>query len=142
MDNKTELCIQQLNSQISSLEALTQLLDEELTALSSRNGDGLKDIARQKITFLNTIQKTDKDLSTFPADIFKDPDVVPLTKKVNTLLHKCKNQNEVNAKAAHLANMTVRELKEILIGTPTSTTYTEEGSVVENVGELVKNLKA
>ncbi|MCF2856500.1 flagellar protein FlgN [Pseudoalteromonas sp. SMS1] len=142
MDNKTELCIQQLNSQISSLEALTQLLDEELTALSSRNGDGLKDIARQKITYLNTIQKTDKDLSTLPVEIFNDPNITPLTKKINDLLYKCKSKNEVNAKAAHLANLTVRELKEILIGTPTSTTYTEEGSVVENVGELVKNLKA
>ncbi|KZN45671.1 flagellar export chaperone FlgN [Pseudoalteromonas luteoviolacea] len=142
MDNTTELCIQQLNAQIASLEALTQLLDEELTILSSRNGDSLKEIARQKITYLNTIQKTDKSLSSFPAELFKDPDVVPLTEEINTLLYKCKNQNEVNAKAAHLANMTVRELKEILIGTPTSTTYTEEGSVVENVSELVKNLKA
>ncbi|MBQ4836332.1 MULTISPECIES: flagellar export chaperone FlgN [Pseudoalteromonas] len=142
MDKDIELCIQQLTAQITSLEALTQLLDDELTALSSRNGDGLKDIARQKITFLNTIQKTDKSLSTYPKELFQDPDVAPLTEQINLLLIKCKNQNEVNAKAAHLAHMTVRELKEILIGRPMSTTYTEEGNVVENVGEIVKNLKA
>ncbi|ESP95504.1 MULTISPECIES: flagellar export chaperone FlgN [Pseudoalteromonas] len=142
MDKDIELCIQQLTAQITSLEALTQLLDDELNALSSRNGDGLKDIARQKITFLNTIQKTDKSLSTYPKELFQDPDVAPLTEQINLLLLKCKNQNEVNAKAAHLAHMTVRELKEILIGRPMSTTYTEEGNVVENVGEIVKNLKA
>ncbi|KZN53337.1 flagellar export chaperone FlgN [Pseudoalteromonas luteoviolacea] len=142
MDKTLELCVQQLTTQISSLEALTLLLDEELTALSTRNGDGLKDIARQKITFLNNIQKTDKELSSYPKELFQNPDVAPLTEQIDLLLIKCKNQNEVNAKAAHLAHMTVRELKEILIGRPTSTTYTEDGSVVENVGELVKNLKA
>ncbi|MDK1287412.1 flagellar export chaperone FlgN [Pseudoalteromonas umbrosa] len=142
MDKALELCVQQLTTQISSLEALTLLLDEELNALSSRNGDGLKDIARQKITLLNSIQKTDKDLSSYTKELFQSPDVTPLTEQIDLLLIKCKNQNEVNAKAAHLAQMTVRELKEILIGRPTSTTYTEDGSVVENVGEIVKNLKA
>ncbi|KID58240.1 flagellar biogenesis protein [Pseudoalteromonas luteoviolacea] len=142
MDKTIELCVQQLTAQITSLEALTLLLDEELDALSARNGEGLKDIARQKITFLNSIQKTDKDLSNFPKELFQDPDVVPLTEQIEHLLIKCKNKNEVNAKAAHLAHMTVRELKEILIGRPMSTTYTEEGNVVENVGEIVKNLKA
>ncbi|KZN65711.1 hypothetical protein N473_11845 [Pseudoalteromonas luteoviolacea CPMOR-1] len=142
MDKTIELCVQQLNAQITSLEALTLLLDEELDALSARNGEGLKDIARQKITFLNSIQKTDKDLSNFPKELFQDPDVIPLTEQIERLLIKCKNKNEVNAKAAHLAHMTVRELKEILIGRPMSTTYTEEGNVVENVGEIVKNLKA
>ncbi|AOT09387.1 flagellar export chaperone FlgN [Pseudoalteromonas luteoviolacea] len=142
MDKTVELCVQQLTAQITSLEALTQLLDEELDALSARNGEGLKDIARQKITFLNSIQKTDKDLSTYPKELFQNPDVMPLTEQIELLLIKCKNKNEVNAKAAHLAHMTVRELKEILIGRPMSTTYTEEGNVVENVGEIVKNLKA
>ncbi|MCG7537840.1 flagellar protein FlgN [Pseudoalteromonas sp. OOF1S-7] len=142
MDDQTALCAHQLTAQINLLEALTQLLDDELEALASRNGDNLKEIARTKLTTLNQLQKLDKDLSKYPQNTFSHDEITPLTEQVKDLLYRCKKQNDVNAQAAHQAQLTVRELKDILIGAPTSMTYGQDGSVVSNMGELVKNIKA
>ncbi|WP_125721145.1 flagella synthesis protein FlgN [Pseudoalteromonas rubra] len=142
MDDQTALCAHQLTAQINLLEALTQLLDDELEALASRNGDNLKEIARTKLTTLNQLQKLDKDLSKYPQATFSHEEITPLTEQVKDLLQRCKKQNDVNAQAAHQAQLSVREMKDILIGAPTSMTYGQDGSVVSNMGELVKNLKA
>ena len=142
MDDQINLCHHKLESQLQHLNALTQLLDAELACLASKKGDGLKDIAREKLTLLNTIQKLDKELSGFNQDIFKTEQIKPLTESVNSLLLKCKKQNEVNAQAAHQAQLAVKELKNILIGAPTSVTYGQDGGVISENSELVKNLKA
>ncbi|MAD90680.1 MAG: flagellar biogenesis protein [Pseudoalteromonas sp.] len=142
MDDQINLCHHKLENQIQHLNALTQLLDAELECLASKKGDGLKDIAREKLTLLNTIQKLDKEISGFNQEIFESDPIKPLTKSVNALLLQCKKQNDVNAQAAHQAHMAVKELKDIIIGAPTSITYGQDGGVVSANSELVKNLKA
>ncbi|WP_404390870.1 flagellar export chaperone FlgN [Pseudoalteromonas phenolica] len=142
MDDQINLCHHKLENQLQHLNALTQLLDAELECLASKKGDGLKDIAREKLTLLNTIQKLDKEISGFNQEIFESDPIKPLTKSVNALLLQCKKQNDVNAQAAHQAHMAVKELKDIIIGAPTSITYGQDGGVVSANSELVKNLKA
>lgn len=142
MDDQINLCHHKLENQIQHLNALTLLLDAELECLASKKGDGLKDIAREKLTLLNTIQKLDKEISGFNQEIFESDPIKPLTKSVNALLLQCKKQNDVNAQAAHQAHMAVKELKDIIIGAPTSITYGQDGGVVSANSELVKNLKA
>ena len=53
-----------------------------------------------------------------------------------------KKQNEVNAHAAHQAQLSVKQLKGILIGAPSSMTYDQAGSVVNTDNSIVRNLKA
>lgn len=142
MADQVTLCIHKLETQLSNLATLTLLLDGELDILASKKGEGLKDAAREKLTLLNAIQKLDKELSTFPADTFQEDEVMALTKKIKSLLQECKTKNDVNAKAAHQAQLSVRQLKEILIGGPSSLTYGQDGSVVSGNSELVKNIKA
>lgn len=142
MADQVTLCIHKLETQLSNLTTLTLLLDGELDILASKKGEGLKDAAREKLTLLNAIQKLDKELSTFPADTFQEDEVMALTKQIKSLLQECKTKNDVNAKAAHQAQLSVRQLKEILIGSPSSLTYGQDGSVVSGNSELVKNIKA
>jgi len=142
MDDQINLCHHKLENQIQHLNALTQLLDAELECLASKKGDGLKDIAREKLTLLNTIQKLDKEISGFNQEIFESDPIKPLTKSVNALLLQCRKQNDVNAQAAHQAHMAVKELKDIIIGAPTSITYGQDGGVVSANSELGKDLKA
>ena len=142
MDDQINLCHHKLEKQIQNLNALTQLLDVELECLAGKKGDGLKDIAREKLTLLNSIQKLDKEISGFNKDIFQIEQIIPLTNTINSLLLKCKKQNDVNAQAAHQAQLAVRELRDIIIGVPTSITYGQDGEVVNANSELVKNLKA
>ncbi|BBN81059.1 hypothetical protein PA25_10440 [Pseudoalteromonas sp. A25] len=142
MDEHLTLCLHKLEQQLTHLTALTQLLDSELNALAAKKGDGLKDIAREKLTLLNTIQKLDKELSGFEKSLFAHQESQHITSKINSLLIECKQKNEVNAHAAHQANLSIRELKDILIGGPSSVTYGQDGAVVSQNNELVRNLKA
>ncbi|CAM3936215.1 flagellar export chaperone FlgN [Pseudoalteromonas byunsanensis] len=142
MDDQLSLCLHKLEKQLTHLTTLTQLLDSELNALAAKKGDGLKELAREKLLLLNTIQKLDKELSGFDGGLFQQPEAKNVTTKIETLLHECKHKNEVNAHAAHLAHLSVRELKDILIGVPSSVTYGQDGAVVSRNDELVKNLKA
>ncbi|MEI5638157.1 MULTISPECIES: flagella synthesis protein FlgN [unclassified Pseudoalteromonas] len=142
MDDTVRLCHHKLSQQISALEALTQLLVDELEALASRRGDSLKDIAREKLSHITKLQQLDKELAQVDVELFKNEELTPLVDQVKSLLNDCKRKNEVNAKAAHHANVSTRELKEILIGVPASVTYGEDGSVKSSDNKLVKNLKA
>jgi flagella synthesis protein FlgN len=142
MDNQVALCQHKLESQLQQLNDLTLILDAELNALSSRKGDGLKEIAREKLMLLNAIQKLDKELSGFASELFSHEAIIPITKSINEKLLNCKKQNDVNAQAAHQANLAVRELKNILIGAPSSVTYGQDGAVINAEAKLVKNIKA
>ncbi|NOU50757.1 flagellar protein FlgN [Pseudoalteromonas sp. JBTF-M23] len=142
MDDHLALCVHKLEKQLTHLTTLTQLLDSELELLAAKKGDGLKELAREKLTLLHSIQSLDKELSGFDKALFSQPDAVNLTSNIENLLIECKQKNDVNAQAAHQANLSVRELKEILIGAPSSVTYDQDGAVVSRNSELVKNLKA
>lgn len=142
MDEQIKLCQHKLQIQYDNLTALTQLLDDELASLVSRKGENLKELAKKKIDLLNAIQKLDKETSSFNADVFLTESIKEAMESVKALLKQCQSKNDVNAKAAHQANLSVKELKSILIGTPTSITYGEDGTVVTGNSELVKNLKA
>ncbi|TMO63237.1 flagellar export chaperone FlgN [Pseudoalteromonas aurantia] len=142
MADQVTLCVHKLEIQRSNLTTLTQLLDGELDILASKKGEGLKDAAREKLTLLNAIQKLDKELATFSSETFQHDTVKKLTSSIKTLLLECKTKNDVNAKAAHQAQLSVRQLKEILIGSPNSITYGQDGSVVAGNSELVKDIKA
>jgi flagella synthesis protein FlgN len=142
MDEQLNLCLHKLETQLTNLATLTQLLDSELDALAARKGDHLKELARDKLTLLNTIQKQDKELSSFDKALFQAEEAIEKTDKIEELLIECKRKNEVNAQAAHQAHLSARELKSILLGAPSSITYGQDGNVVTGNSELVKNLKA
>ncbi|CAH9065961.1 hypothetical protein PSECIP111951_03501 [Pseudoalteromonas holothuriae] len=142
MDDQLNLCVHKLDKQLTHLSTLTQLLDSELESLAARKGDGLKDLAREKLTLLNNIQKLDKEISGFDKYLFEQEKAKVITAKIENLLIECKQKNEVNAQAAHQANLSIKDLKEILIGAPSSVTYSQDGAVVSQNNELVKNLKA
>ena len=72
----------------------------------------------------------------------QDDEVSALIKQVNTLLASCKKKNDVNAHAAHQAQLSVKQLKDILIGAPSSMTYDQGGSVIQGDKKIVHNLKA
>ncbi|NMM40123.1 flagellar protein FlgN [Pseudoalteromonas arctica] len=143
MADHTSLISSKLVMQLNCLTSLADILEEELTAIASRRGEGLKDIAKQKLAFLSQIQTLDKELKALFADNdIESEAVTSLTSDVHKLLELCKKKNDVNAHAAHHAQLTVKQLKDILIGVPTSTTYDQGGSVIHGNSKIVHNLKA
>lgn len=132
-----------LNEQVKCLGSLQALLSEELTVIASRRGEGLKELAQQKMSFLTKLTKLDKELNKlFVANDENSAEVNELVAQVKTELAQCQKQNKVNSHAARQAHLSVKQLKEILIGAPTSMTYDQGGSVVNTDNKLVRNLKA
>ncbi|ASM50790.1 flagella synthesis protein FlgN [Pseudoalteromonas espejiana DSM 9414] len=132
-----------LNEQVNCLGSLQALLNEELTVIASRRGEGLKELAQQKMSFLTKLTKLDKELNKlFVANDENSAEVNELVAQVKTELAQCQKQNKVNSHAARQAHLSVKQLKEILIGAPTSMTYDQGGSVVNTDNKLVRNLKA
>ncbi|MGJ8484020.1 flagellar export chaperone FlgN [Pseudoalteromonas sp. SYSU M81236] len=143
MANLNHLIASKLTQQVSCLESIAALLDDELNAIASKRGEGLKSIAQQKISLLQQIQTIDKEVQKLSVNNdSKDDDVTALIKQVNSLLAECKKKNDVNAHAAHQAQLSVKQLKDILIGSPSSMTYDQGGSVVQGDKTIVHNLKA
>lgn len=94
------LCLHKLDVQAKQLEELFDLLEQELSSLASRNGDGLKDLARTKLTLLNAIQRVDKEIAAFAVDVLQDEEVTNVIAQVRKRLELCQQKNEVNAQAA------------------------------------------
>ena len=143
MADHNSLISVKLNQQVSCLDSLHTLLNDELSTIASRRGAGLKEIAQQKMSFLTRLSTLDKDLSKLIAsNDFQNSEVSELITQVKTQLVECQKQNNVNAHAARQAQLSVKQLKEILIGAPTSMTYNQDGKSVNTESKLVRNLKA
>ena len=143
MADHNSLITIKLNEQHNCLESLNILLNDELTSIASRRGEGLKEIAQQKMSFLTKLSTLDKELSKLIAsNDSQNSEISELISQVKTQLAQCQKQNNVNAHAARQAQLSVKQLKEILIGAPTSMTYDQAGKSVNTESKLVRNLKA
>ena len=143
MADHNSLITIKLNEQHNCLESLNILLNDELTSIASRRGEGLKEIAQQKMSFLTTLSNLDKELNKLIANNDEQTtEITDLIKLIRSKLEQCQEQNEVNAHAAHQAQLSVKQLKDILIGAPSSMTYDQAGSVINTDNNLVRNLKA
>ncbi|WP_462157605.1 flagellar export chaperone FlgN [Pseudoalteromonas sp. GB56] len=132
-----------LTQQINCLEDLLALLKDELTAIAGRSGAGLKELTPQKAEALNHIQKQDQHIAQLLASKPEpDDQEQQLIKNAQELLVQCKEQNQINAHAAHQAQLSVKQLKDILIGAPSSITYAADGGIKRSDNTLVRNLKA
>ena len=95
------------------------------------------------MSFLTKLSTLDKELSKLIAsNDSQNPEISELISQVKTQLAQCQKQNNVNAHAARQAQLSVKQLKEILIGAPTSMTYDQAGKSVNTESKLVRNLKA
>ncbi|ALS32169.1 flagella synthesis protein FlgN [Pseudoalteromonas translucida KMM 520] len=143
MADHNSLITIKLNEQHNCLESLNILLNDELTSIASRRGEGLKEITQQKMSFLTTLSSLDKELNKLIANNDEQTtEITDLIKLIRSKLEQCQKQNEVNAHAAHQAQLSVKQLKDILIGAPSSMTYDQAGSVINTDNNLVRNLKA
>ncbi|MEM0516598.1 flagellar export chaperone FlgN [Pseudoalteromonas sp. YIC-827] len=132
-----------LKQQQSSLNELLALLNDELTAIAGRSGTDLKALTPIKAQALTQIHKQDQHIAqllTHQGE--RDEQEQALIDKARELLAQCQKQNQINAQAAHQAQLSVKQLKDILIGAPSSITYAADGAIDRSDNKLVRNLKA
>ncbi|WP_105254918.1 flagellar export chaperone FlgN [Pseudoalteromonas sp. T1lg75] len=132
-----------LKQQHNSLNELLVLLNDELTVIAGRSGTELKSITPAKAQALTQIQKQDQHIAQLLArQSERDEQDQQLIDSARELLAQCQQQNQINAHAAHQAQLSVKQLKDILIGAPSSITYAADGAIDRSDNKLVRNLKA
>jgi len=134
---------QSLVEQKQNLDSLWLTLQNELEAINTRNGNALENSAKEKLALLNKISKLDKKLISSSLEQLKDsiPSIQKDITDINELLSNCKQQNDLNAHAAHQTQIAVKKVTDILLGSIKSLTYDNKGK--SQAGTLLsKGIKA
>ena len=83
MADHNSLISVKLNEQVKCLDSLYALLNEELSIIASRRGEGLKELAQQKMSFLTKLTQLDKELNKlFAANDENAPEVTERVAKL------------------------------------------------------------
>lgn len=120
-----------LKQQFQQLVQLNELLLIERETLSSRSPEDVEQITKQKMSALDQLQATDKQITnTFTEDDLKAPEAQDIKQQIEQALIELKHQNEVNAKILNHKQVSSNMLKEVLIGNrkdKSATTYDQLG---------------
>ena len=146
MSEQEQLTVQlakMLNQQKLRLQQMLTTLGEELEAIKQRNGELLVEVSEKKELQLEAIRNADSSFNneTSVEVINSTPDLKQMQQELNELLSKCQTQNEVCYLTATQNQITIEQVKNLLVGGSKNTTYNEQGQ--KNIsGSLSKGLKA
>ncbi len=130
--------------QLADMQSLTALMDEELKVIAKRDGDALKACSQEKAKLIRDISQRDNALKRFDLKQLRteDREIHDSISAIETILAECQEKNEVNAKAALQAQLSVQKVKDILIGLKPASTYSSSGTASSEGSRLGPNLKA
>ena len=133
----------QLNQQKVRLQQILVILENELEAIASRNGEQLVEIAKQKELQLESIRNADNTLNneSIIELIKQTPELVQLKQDVKELLLECQQKNEVCYLTAMQNQVAVEQVKNLLVGGSKNTSYNEQGQK-NTYGSLGRGIKA
>ena len=124
---------QSLEQQISNLEHLAELLEQELHLISTRDAESLMNLLKQKEQTLDAIQQNDAAVSKqYQAIIANEPaseQVNELIAHAKKLLEECQYRTEVNQKAVEQGQLRLTHLRNLMleVRAKESLTYDKSG---------------
>lgn len=131
--------------QLKNAQGLTQVLEQERLAITSRVSKDIEAIAKQKITLIQQLQTTDERIRRHPDvdTLSSDPELSPLVEKIRALVDECQKANEINGQALQRAQLSFNKLNNLMQQSQgkLGMTYTQEGQT-RNVTTLGTNIKA
>lgn len=119
----------QLQQQITRLKQIQTIMEQELIAIRDRNGDKLLEVAQQKELQLTAIRNADAQFQNDGAKAIlqSDDKAQSLRSEIETLLHACQQQNEINYLTATQNQIAIEQVKGLLLGGTKNTTYDAYG---------------
>ncbi|MGO1297185.1 MAG: flagella synthesis protein FlgN [Vibrio sp.] len=131
--------------QLQNAQALTDLLENEKIAITSRVSADIETYAKQKITLVSQLNNTDQRIASHPevSTLTNDSELSQMVTDIRTLVARCQEANTVNGEALVRAQMSFNKLNNLMqqsLG-KTGMTYTETGKT-RGVSTLGTNLKA
>lgn len=135
MDNLTT----SIKQQFSFLQELMQVLETELTLISSRDPESLINLLKRKEELLDNIQKQDGIITTTfqntdPGER-QSPEIQKLFDEANDLVSQCKYRTEINKTAVEQGQLRLEHLRNLLLESRAkeSLTYDKSGKTQGSV---------
>lgn len=131
--------------QLKNAKELSQLLEREKLAITSRVSKEIESLAKQKITLIEQLKITDDRISRHPdvENLKHDPELSPLVMQIQSIISECQQLNTVNGEALQRAQSSFNKLNNLMKQSQgkVGMTYTAEGQT-RNITTLGTNIKA
>ncbi len=131
--------------QLKNAIELSQLLEKEQLAITSRVSKDIEQVAKQKITLIEQLKITDERIARHPdvETLNAEPELSPLVKQIQSIIAECQKINTLNGEALQRAQSSFNKLNNLMQQSQgrLGMTYTAEGQT-RNVSTLGTNIKA
>ncbi|WPC74796.1 flagella synthesis protein FlgN [Vibrio porteresiae] len=131
--------------QLKNAQDLSELLEHEKIAITSRVSVDIEALAKQKLTLVSQLQQTDKRIATHPhvSSLTEDQYLNDLVEQIRAIVADCQQANMVNGEALNRAQLSFNKLNNLMqqsLG-KTGMTYNATGQT-RSVSTLGTNIKA
>lgn len=134
-----------LDYQLLNAQTLSSLLEKEKVAITSRVSNDIEKLAKEKLTVISQIQQTDQRIAshTDMALIAESEQLKDKVARIRSIIHDCKESNEVNGEALQRAQLSYNKLNNLMQQSrgKIGMTYTAGGRT-STVSTLGTNIKA
>ncbi|GLO61585.1 molecular chaperone [Vibrio sp. MACH09] len=133
-----------LDYQLQNAQALSSLLESEKVAITSRVSNDIETLAKEKLVLISQLQQTDQRIASHDdvALITEDDSYKDKVNQIRSIVHDCKQSNEVNGEALQRAQLSYNKLSNLMQQSrgKIGMTYTSGGrtSTVSTLGTDIK----
>ncbi len=133
-----------ISYQLENAQALSSLLEKEQQAITSRAAADIEKLATEKLHLITQLQQTDERIAshTDVEQLKSDDSLAEQVNLIRSIIHDCKQANEVNGEALQRAQLSYNKLNNLMQQSrgKMGMTYTAGGqtSTVSTLGTNVK----
>jgi flagella synthesis protein FlgN len=133
-----------LNNQEAELTKLHALLCNELNILKNRELSILEQASAEKEAILNKVNQLDQEIShhTSLKVLQQDENYSEQVSRITTLLHDCKQQNEINGQIINNSQIAINRFKNMLQKSISNNTMTYDSKGKTSISNKSIGLKA
>jgi len=105
-----------INYQLENAQTLSDLLDKEKVAITSRLSSEIEALAKEKLQLITQLQQTDQRIASH-TDIEKltlDEGLTGKVKLIRSIVYDCQQANEVNGEALQRAQLSYNKLHNLM----------------------------
>lgn len=105
-----------VNFQLQNAKALSDLLDSEKTAITSRKSTDIERIAKEKVVLVEQLRTTDQRIEAHSniSELTENPDLAQLVKIIKSVVYDCHQANLVNGEALNRAHLSFKKLSNMM----------------------------
>ncbi|MGF1845175.1 flagellar export chaperone FlgN [Vibrio clamense] len=134
-----------VNYQLKNAQDLSERLDLEKIAITSRVSVDIERIAKEKVTLISQLRQTDQRIAshTNVAELKEDPELAEMVSLIQSIIHDCQQANSANGEALQRAQLSFNKLNNLMQQSQGKVGMTyNAGGQTNSVSTLGTNIKA